>query len=132
MTIELDDTKPGLIRLLVHLTTNIQTAQGLVDAFVRILERVVENPTILVREVLEEFQPIHDKSQSIIELKQRQSPAQHGLAHLSFEAMSVAHPSKTVLKSKDGAVLTYGDLNAIANSFAVWLHQKGPPGEMKS
>jgi len=104
----------------------------LVDTFARILEIVVDNPTTLIGEILEQFQPIHGKSQSIIELKQkRKSPAQHGLTHLSFEAMSAAHPSKTALKSRDGAVLTYGDLNAKANSLAVCLHQKGlQPGEM--
>lgn len=105
----------------------MQAAQSLVDTFAHILEIVVDNPTILIGEGLEQFQPIHDKSQSIIELKQkRKAPAQ-----LSFEAMSAGHPSKTTLKSRYGAVLTYGDLNAKANSLAVFLHQEGPqPGEM--
>ena len=98
----------------------------MVDTFARILEKVVENPEVLLSQVSEEFQLILDESQSIVEIQNRKAGSSgRALAHSPFESFAAANPSKTALKAKNGAVLSYGDLNQRANAFAAWLLHEG-------
>lgn len=126
MTLELDESKPGCVKLLVPFAADIGAAQSLVDTFASVVEKVVENPGVLLSQVSEEFEPILDGSRSIVDIQHKKagSPTQ-ALAHHSFEKFAAANPSKAALKAKNGEVLSYADLNERANNFAAWLLDKG-------
>lgn len=126
ITLELDESKPGCAKLLVPFAADIKAAQSLVDTFARVLEKAVENPEVLLGQVSEEFQPILDEDQSVVDIQHSKaaSPLQT-LAHSSFENFAAANPSKVALKAKNGEVLSYGDLDKRANTFAAWLLYKG-------
>lgn len=121
---ELDESKPGCVKLLVPFAADVKAAQSLVNTFANVLEKVVENPQVLLDQVSEEFQPILDESQSIVNIQHKKAGSQ-ALAHSSFETFASANPSKTALKAKNGEILSYGSMNERANAFAAWLLQKG-------
>lgn len=122
----MDESKPGCVKLLVPFAADIKAAQSLVDTFANVLERVVENPEILVGQVSEDFQPVLDEKQSIVDIQSNKvGSGLQTLAHVSFENFAASNPSKTALKAKNGEVLSYGDLNEKANAFAAWLLDKG-------
>ena len=128
ITIELDESVPDVVKLLVPFSADCLTAQSLVDQFAHILETLVENPTTSVGDICDKYDSISNQRQYKIEDGVR---SYQRLAHASFEIMAALHPSKTAIRNKNGEAFSYNELNVKANSFAVWLHENGvQPGEM--
>ena len=132
ITIEMGESVPGFVKLLVPFSANLEAAQSLVDGFAQLLEDVVANPNKVVGQLFEEIQPALSQNRLAETPDGSEIESFYAnLAHESFEKIAVTNPTKVALRTKDGEVLTYGDFNAKANSFAMWLHIKGlRPGDM--
>ncbi|KAF7505213.1 hypothetical protein GJ744_001142 [Endocarpon pusillum] len=117
-TIEIIGNEPTEAKLLVQSSANVQAAQSIIDCFANIVDAMVANPNDLISE-LPLTSNTHEISATRIE-EQR-----FGLAHKAFEEYAAANPSKLAIRSTNGSMLSYAEMNAKANSFANWLVQHG-------
>lgn len=124
MTLELDESKPTEVKLLIPLSAGIskQDADTIMQSFVAVVHRMAADPEQSVTR-LTSF-----ASSSLIGTG---SPDQHaaqdipfGLAHASLERWATTDPSRTAIRTKVGD-LSYGVLNARANAFAAHLRKLG-------
>ena len=125
LTIEVDESDPTSVKLLVPFSADNSLAQSLLNCFINILEFIVAEPGALISELPSEDLLIQRHTiQEVMEIPAGEKP-QFGLAHTVFESVATAKPSKTAIRTRAGLVLTYGELNALANSFAMWLRRRG-------
>jgi non-ribosomal peptide synthetase component F len=125
ITIEIEESDPTFVKLLVPLSADHAPAQSLLDNFVYILKSIVANPEVLISELPWKGLLIQKSTlQETTEIAAIKEP-QFGLAHTAFESVAAANPSKASIRTSTGLTLTYGELDAKANSFAAWLRQRG-------
>ena len=127
ITLEVDESNPGLIRLLVPFAANVEAAQGLIDSFARILELAIEAPTTTVQNVV---QHVDTKLITLDEDIRNGSDRLPILAQSGLEAVAISNPDKIAIHDAKRK-LSYRRFNGLVNSFAHWLRTKGvQPGDI--
>ena len=125
-TVEIDEHDPTNAKLLVQSFVDPEAAQSILERFVKVLDFIVSNPDQIVGDFTSKKATI----EPIPSPKIAAEPL-FGLAHAAFENLAAVNPSKIAIRSSTGVELSYGELNAKANSFAHWLVQHGVQhGEM--
>lgn len=126
LTVEINEQDPTYVRLLIQTPVELEAAQSLLDRFGRILDYMIMAPPDVLISQLTSTEP-HLESGSIQEDKgiNQVSEARFGLAHAAFEKVAASNPLKMAIRSATGMTLSYGELNAKANSFAHWLIEHG-------
>ncbi|KAI0517458.1 hypothetical protein F5B22DRAFT_603044 [Xylaria bambusicola] len=107
-TIELDESNPTEIKLLIPVSADEYAARDLLDTFVFIVEKMVADPQVLVRDLI----------------STETDAEQFGLAHSAFERWAVQEPGRLAIKTKQ-TELSYRELNRRAESFAHLLRKSG-------
>ncbi|KAI1368161.1 hypothetical protein F5Y08DRAFT_10285 [Xylaria arbuscula] len=107
-TIELDETNPTQIKLLIPCSADEYAARDLLDTFVLIVERMATDPQVLVRDLV----------------TPEPEAEQFGLAHSAFEHWAAVEPGRLAVKMKQ-TELSYGELNKRADCFAHLLRKSG-------
>ncbi|KAI9786517.1 MAG: NRPS [Peltula sp. TS41687] len=125
VTIEIEEDDPTFVKLLVPSSTDHAQAQSLLESFVTILDSMVAKPDARISNQ-PWTEPLVQKQipQKNTEITLAAEP-RFGLAHTAFESFAATTPSKTAIRTSTGLTLSYGELNAKANSFAAWLKQQG-------
>ena len=132
MTVEIDEQDPTYLKLLIQSSVELEAAQSLLDHFGRILNNMVTaQPDVLISQLTTTDSPSVSGSFEEGTAINEMSEARFGLAHKAFENIAVSNPSKVAIRSANGTTLSYGELDAKANSFAHWLIEHGVQhGEM--
>ena len=126
MTVEIDEQDPTYLKLLIQSSVELEAAQSLLDHFGRILNYMVTaQPDVLISQLTTTVSPSVSGSFGEATEINEMSEARFGLAHTAFENIAVSNPSKVAIRSANGTTLSYGELDAKANSFAHWLIEHG-------
>ncbi len=107
-TLELDESNPTEIKLLIPVSADKYAAQDLLDTFVVIVQQMAEDSQTLVRDLVV---PETDEEK-------------FGLAHSAFERWASLEPRRLAIKTRRGE-LSYGELNSRAECFAHLLRKSG-------
>lgn len=130
-TIEVDEHNPTKAKLLVQSSVDSKAAQLILDRFVKALDFMVANPEEAVGALISKkatVEPYHSRKDNMVIAT---TEPRFGLAHNAFEKLALENPSKIAIRSSTGVEMSYGELNAKANSFANWLVQQNVQhGEM--
>ncbi|KFY40715.1 hypothetical protein V494_03345 [Pseudogymnoascus sp. VKM F-4513 (FW-928)] len=122
ITIEISETDPTSVKMLVPFSGDLLSAETLLGRFVQIVSGMIGNPEG-VSSIYEDF------AQEIP--RHVTSYPEFDLAHAAFESVAASTPSKTAIRTASGESLSYAELNGKANSFASWLISEGVQhGEM--
>lgn len=131
-TIEIDENDPTNAKLLVQSGVDPKAAHLIVDRFIRVVDFIVSTPDGLIGDFISREATVAESSvcqtdESVVGTAR----PYFGLAHAAFESLAQAIPSKVAIHSSIGMKLSYGELDAKANSLANWLVQHGVKhGEM--
>jgi len=130
ITIEVSEIDPTFVKMLIPFSADQVFAQSLLDTFAMIVRSMATNPHVFASEVLMAESPALNTPEEELPTPSKLSPV-FGLAHSAFESVATATPTKTALRTSTGRVLSYGELNSKANSFANFLiSQDVQHGEM--
>lgn len=125
VTLELDESQPGSVKLLVPFAAEYSGAKALLDTFVGIVKQMAADPQTPVGNLI--GKPQTEEAPKSYETKQ--FPNDFGFAHAAFEHIAATEPERTAIKTKRGG-LSYGDMNARAERMAHYLTQLGvKPGD---
>ncbi|KAL4916112.1 hypothetical protein BDW62DRAFT_202950 [Aspergillus aurantiobrunneus] len=108
ITLEIDESRPHVAKLLVPFAADVSAAQSLLDTFVRTVKQMAADPQVSVGQLLSAELP--------------EEP--FGLAHAAFERCAAAEPHRPAIRTKRGE-LSYGDFNRRAECFASHLRRRG-------
>lgn len=97
----------------------------MLDYFVHNLESIVARPDALISAQLSKDSLIKQTTLQGVTDGSAVTKAQFRLAHAAFDSVVATNSSKMAVRTSDGLTLSYGELNAKANSFAAWLRQHG-------
>lgn len=130
ITIEISETDPTSVKMLVPFAGDLLSAETLLGRFVQIVGRMIGNPEGAAAQMSNEIPSVHENSAEEIP-RLATSYSEFGLAHAAFESFAASKPSKTAIRTASGEMLSYAELNGKANSFAAWLISQGVQhGEM--
>ncbi|KAI9654957.1 MAG: NRPS [Bathelium mastoideum] len=110
--VEQDSTK---VKFLCQASLNAEMEQSVLADFVQIMDSITQDSSATVADSLAGPVFIPDSPE----------PGAFGLAHAAFEGRAKINPSKLAVRTSTGLKLSYGELNAKANSFAHYLSQNG-------
>ncbi|KFY02325.1 hypothetical protein O988_02217 [Pseudogymnoascus sp. VKM F-3808] len=124
ITIEISETDPTSVKMLVPFAGDLLSAETLLGRFVQIVGGMIGNPEGVASQMSNEISPVDEDTTEDITRPVTSFP-QFGLAHAAFESFAASTPSKTAIRTASGEMLSYAELNGKANSFAAWLISEG-------
>ncbi|KAH8651945.1 nonribosomal peptide synthase side [Tricladium varicosporioides] len=124
ITIEVSEIDPTSVKMLVPYSADQASAQSLLESFANIVRSMAENPDRIISPVHWVDSLIQEATLEDFPISSNSMP-HFGLAHSAFESFAASTPTKIALRTSTGLTLSYGELNAKANSFASWLISQG-------
>ncbi|KAM3424660.1 hypothetical protein BST61_g6648 [Cercospora zeina] len=132
VTLEVDESLPSSVKLLVPAGLDQVRATQILDAFVEVLQSMQQDN---LSDTDEAITPAESDCDEYILLSDESTlpgpEPEFGLAHAAFEDVAVTSPAKVAVRHSNGQEWTYAEINAESNKFCRWLIDQGvKAGEM--